>query len=152
MVASLLIMIVSAVLLVYWFRYICLLMLRAQTDKEHAADLASINQLSFAETLRRGFHDLPAGELDSVEKALERDYRLLTHLLRHTTGLEVRGISLEQRMLMADFMVMRLLSKTGRMLGHSGGRAALEEMSLVLNRLADAMAERIHAARVTTVG
>ncbi len=122
-------------------------MLRAQTDKEHAADLASINQLSFADTLRRGFRDLPAGELDSVEKALERDYRLLTHLLRHTTGLEVSGISLEQRMLMADFMVMRLLSKTGRMLGYSGARAALEEMSLVLNRLADAMAERIHAAR-----
>jgi hypothetical protein len=80
-----------------------------------------------------------------LQKALESDYRLLTYLVEHTAGLEVGGLTLEQRMLMIDFKAMRLVCALSRWVGIDYARAALEEMSSILNHLANAMGERIES-------
>jgi hypothetical protein len=146
MVASVSILAVSTVLLVYWFRYTCLLILRTQPARDFSASLAEANNLEFPEIQSRGFRNVSAGELASLENSLARDYRLLTYLLGHTAGLDVGGFTLEQRLLMADFMVMRLFAKLTNRVAASGTRAALDEMSQILNHLANAMGERVYVS------
>lgn len=56
MVASVLIMAVSIALLLYWFRYSCVLILSTRTTRDYSASVALANQLSFPEfrTVWRG--------------------------------------------------------------------------------------------------
>ena len=145
MIASIFIILVSAALLAYWYRYTCVLILRTRTVKDYAADMATANDLRFHEIQGRLVREAPAADLPSLQKALESDYRLLTYLVEHTAGLEVGGLTLEQRMLMIDFKAMRLVCALSRWVGIDYARAALEEMSSILNHLANAMGERIES-------
>lgn len=145
MIASILIILVSAALLVYWFRYTCVLILRTRTAKDYAAGMATANDLRFHEIRGRLVLDAPVADLPALQKALESDYRLLTYLVEHTAGLEVGGLTIEQRMLMLDFKAMRLVCILSRWLGIDRARGALEEMSSILNHLANAMGERIES-------
>ena len=146
MVASVFIIVVSAALLLYWFRYTSLLILRTRTAKDYATSLVLANKLEFREIQSRGFSEVPVHQLAAVEDSLARDYRLLTYLLQHTAGLDIGGFTLEQRLLMADFMVMRMFARLSRSISTSQSRAALEEMSQVLYHLANAMGERIQSS------
>ena len=145
MIASIFIILVSAALLAYWYRYTCVLILRTRTVKDYAAGMATANDLRFHEIQGRLVREAPAADLPSLQKALESDYRLLTYLVEHTAGLEVGGLTLEQRMLMIDFKAMRLVCALSRWVGIDYARAALEEMSSILNHLANAMGERIES-------
>jgi hypothetical protein len=140
MVSSILIIVSSLVLLVYWFRYTCILILNTKATKDYSLDVAARNNLSFPQvtaSLREG------AELDPLRLSLEREYRLLTYLLRHTTGAQIAGLTIEQRMLLIDFKLMRLWYALMRPLAARQARAALEEMSRVLGHLANAMGERV---------
>jgi hypothetical protein len=75
--------------------------------------------------------------------SLQRDYRLLSYLLRHAAGVEVGGYTLEQRMLMADFKIMQLWYAVTRRCATGQAREALREMAQVLNNFANAMGERV---------
>jgi hypothetical protein len=143
MIASILIILVSAALLVYWFRYTCVLILRTRTGKDRAVEMATANGLRFHQIQGRSVREAPFAELLALQKALESDYRLLTYLVEHTAGLEVGGVTLEQRMLMLDFKAMRLVCSVSRWVGIDRTRAALEEMSSILNYMANAMGDRI---------
>lgn len=145
MIASILIILVSAALLAYWFRYTCVLILRTRTGKDRAVELATANGLRFHQIQGRLVREAPFADLPAIQKALESDYRLLTYLVEHTAGLEVGGLTLEQRMLMLDFKAMRLVCAFSRWVGMDHARAALEEMSSILNYLANAMGERIES-------
>jgi hypothetical protein len=149
MIASIFIILVSAALLAYWYRYTCVLILRTRTVKDYAAGMATANDLRFHEIQGRLVREAPAADLPSLQKALESDYRLLTYLVEHTAGLEVGGLTLEQRMLMIDFKAMRLVCALSRWVGIDYARAALEEMSSILNHLANAMGERIESTLQT---
>jgi hypothetical protein len=46
--------------------------------------------------------------MDGFERALERDYRLLTYLIGHAAGLDLNSI--EDRLLVLDYRVMQTLS------------------------------------------
>jgi hypothetical protein len=143
MIASLLIIVVSTALLIYWFRYACLLILRTQTGKDYASGLAAANNLKYPEVHGRLLQDAPAAEIPALQKSLEADYFLLTYLLNHTVGLEVGGITVEQRMLMLDFKVMRMFCTLSSRLAVPQARAALAEMSSILKHLANTMGERV---------
>ena len=143
MVASILIIVFSTALMMYWFRYTCLLILRTRTGKDYAADLAAVNELKFPGILETVVNAASPQELTGLERSLERDYRLLTYLLAHTAGADVGGLTLEQRLLMVDFRLMRLLFSLTRMFAVPRARAALLEMTEVLNHLANAMGERV---------
>jgi hypothetical protein len=146
MIASVFIILVSAALLVYWFRYTCVLILRTRTGKDRAVEMATANGLRFHQIQGQLVREASWTELPALQKALESDYRLLTYLIGHTAGLEVGGLTLEQRMLMLDFEAMRFVCAFSRWRGMDHARAALEEMSSILNYLANAMGERAESA------
>ena len=143
MVSSILIILVSVVLLLYWFRYTCVLILKTRGARDYSAEVAAANQLSFPDVVGR----LQAGqELDPLRRMLERDCRLLEYLLHHTASLEVGGPTVEQRLLSIDFRLMRLWYAVTRRLASSQARRALEEMSEIVSHFANAMGERAAAS------
>lgn len=142
MISNLLIIAISAVLLVYWFRYTCLLILRTKTPFDYAAEVASANRLSFPEVQARLPGAVSRPTLDPLHQALAKDYRLLTYLLAHTTAVNAGGFTLEQRMLMADFRMMQLWYALARRAGIGQAQSALEEMAGVVRHFANAMGER----------
>jgi hypothetical protein len=146
MAASILIILFSTALLIYWFRYTCLLILGTRTGKDYAAGVAAANDLNFPGVLANVVSAETPRQLKALEQSLERDYRLLTYLLAHTVGANLGGITLEQRLLMLDFRLMRLLFGLTRAFAPSRARAAVLEMTEVLNHLANAMGERVQVS------
>lgn len=47
MIGSILVLTVSLILFLYWFRYTCLLILSAKPAKDYSGQVAQVNQLSF---------------------------------------------------------------------------------------------------------
>jgi hypothetical protein len=139
MLASILIIVVSLVLFVYWFRYTCLLLLHGDTTLERAGIVARANRLSFLE-VRAALEQEPAGAaLEPLYHSLERDYCILLYLLEHSAGLDLPA--LERRLLVLDYRLMQLWYKVVR--GSSVARAnqALLEMSDVLSYFSQKMGE-----------
>jgi hypothetical protein len=146
MISSIVIIAFSVVLLVYWFRYTCLLILRTKPAVDYASDVVAANQLAFPEIRARLDGETGAAHLAPLHEALVRDYRLLTYLLEHSAGLTVGGFTLEQRMLMLDFNVMRIWYAVARRLAVPQAQRALQEMSGILDHFANDMGERAAAS------
>jgi hypothetical protein len=120
MVASILISVVSVVLLSYWFRYSCLLLLRSQAQHPE---------------------QVPAeGDLDILRRAVEQDYRLFTYLCRHAAGLAEQSI--EERILILDYKLMRIWYRLTRTLAPALARNALSEMAAVVAFLGQRIGEQ----------
>lgn len=141
MISSILIIAFSVVLLVYWFRYTCLLILRTRTAVDYAPVVVTANNLQFPNVQGR-IREAEAATLDPLRKSLDRDYSLLTYLMKHTAGFQVGGITVEQRMLLLDFKLMQIWYGATRRLAVQQARAALDEMSNILGHLANAIGER----------
>ena len=136
MLAGVLIIVVSAVLLLYWFRYTCMLLLRNQSVPA-IANPAQSSRFSFGEVQAR----LESGEtLDPLHAALKRDYEILTFLLEHASGLELE--SLEDRLLVLDYKLMQGWYGVTRIAAPKLARRALGEMASVIAILAGRMGER----------
>jgi hypothetical protein len=134
MIASVLIIVFSAVLLVYWFRYSCLLLIRSQAQP---AGVATDSRFQFGEVQNRL---AGAGQLDPLERSLQRDYEVLVFLLEHAVGLELR--SFEDRLLVLDYRVMRWWYRFTRTAAPEQARRALGEMASVLGILAGRIDQR----------
>jgi hypothetical protein len=124
MLASLLISAVSLVLLVYWFRYSCLLLLRS---REAESAVFSGQPFGFIDVRERL---LTEADLDPLHRALERDYRVISYLLRHAAQLETQ--SLEERMLLWDYKLMQGWYSLTRSAAPQQARRALHEMAAIL--------------------
>jgi hypothetical protein len=159
MFVSIVIISFSLMLFLYWFRYTCLLILNTKTTKDYTIQVAKANQLQFPaiqDQLRAvtdtgrmsGIADSgPALAMDSLQKSLERDYRLLTGLLRHAAQFQVGGVNMEQRMLMIDYQVMKTWYAVARRFSKAGHAAeALQEMADIVAHFANAMGERSAAS------
>jgi hypothetical protein len=132
MLASILILAISLVLFVYWFRYSCLLLLRDQPTGT-VQDV----RFSFAGVRSRLQQER---ELEPLQAALQRDYQVLVYLRRHAAGLGLE--SLEDRLLVLDYRLMRLWYHTTKVLAPLQARKALVEMASVLEILARNMGNR----------
>jgi hypothetical protein len=119
MLASVLITVVSLGLLGYWFRYTCILLLRS-----HGERLAIQAE----------------GEADLLRQSLERDYRMLTYLYRH--GAALGDQSLEERILIFDFKVMRVWHRLTRSAAPRQAHNALAEMAAVVAFLGQRLGEQ----------
>jgi hypothetical protein len=131
----------SVLLLAYWFRYMCLLILNAKTTQDFAAQVATANQLSFLKVQSQ----LVAGassELDRLHASLDRDYALLTYLLKHAASTAGQESSMEARMLEVNYRLVSAWARFSRNLSPAASRRALEEMSLVVAHFANIMGER----------
>lgn len=136
MLASVLIITFSLVLFIYWFRYSCLLLLRRSFDQPvEAAD--RFNYLAVQQGLKAGL------ELDPLRQSLDRDYRLLTYLLDHSSGLELE--QLEYRLLALDYRLMQSWYRLTRWAAPRQARRALGEMADVLHVLVGRIGEQTGA-------
>jgi hypothetical protein len=122
MIASALIIGFSFILLVYWFRYSCMLLLRGGSGESPAA----YRRFDYSEILGRLESETA---LDPLHRALDRDYRVLTYLLQHAAGLDG---GLEDRLLVLDYRLMRFCYRLTRSAAPRQARAALSEMASVL--------------------
>lgn len=131
----------SALLLGYWFRYTCLLILSAKTACDYAAGVAATNQLGFQEAQAR-LRDGSVMDFDPIRKALERDYSLITYLLKNGSQTGAEESSLETRMLEMYYCMMGALYRATRPFSAEAARHALQQMSAVVEHLANVMGER----------
>src|SRR5262245_28303871 len=122
MFASFLIILISAVLLVYWFRYSCLLLLRGQADRSANTSLEA--RFNFRAVRDRVNVD---ADLDPLHAALQRDYRVMTYLLEHAAGLELS--SFEDKLLLWDYRAMQVWYWITRTAAPQQARQALSEMA-----------------------
>jgi hypothetical protein len=129
MIASILILVFSAVLLVYWFRYSCVLLLRSAAERNEVP--MSDERFNIAMVLDRV---RTARDLGPLERALDRDYHMLTYLLKHAADLELASI--ENRMLILDYKLMRVWYRLTRTIAPDQSRKALAEMASVLGAVA----------------
>jgi hypothetical protein len=129
MLASILIIVISGVLLLYWFRYSCLLLLR---NAEEHTELAAHEPQPKIVALLQGVKT--ASELDDLHRALNRDYHVLSYLLKHAADLQLASI--ENRMLILDYQLMQICYRLTRVVAPALSRKALVEMSSALDAVA----------------
>jgi hypothetical protein len=129
MIASILILAFSAVLLVYWFRYSCVLLLRSAAERNHVP--MTEDRFNIGMVLDRV---RTARDLGPLERALDRDYHMLSYLLKHAADLELASI--ENRMLILDYKLMRVWYRLTRTIAPDQSRKALTEMASVLGAVA----------------
>jgi hypothetical protein len=134
MFASSLIIGFSLILLVYWFRYSCLLLLR---DRAESAAAVPDPRFSFVEVQRRLTGE---GDLDPLQRSLRRDYEMLIYLIEHASGLGLESI--EDRLLVVDYKLMRWQYGLTKSLFPAQARRALSEMASVLDVLVRRMSEQ----------
>jgi hypothetical protein len=135
MVVSILIIAFSFGLLLYWFRYSCILLLRSSMLEVGAR--GGNAQFSFREVREQLRGAMP---MDGFERALERDYHLLTYLIEHAAGLDLNSV--EDRLLVVDYRVMQLYYRVMRSAAPESARSALAEMADVLSVLAGRLDKR----------
>ncbi len=142
MIASICISAASLALLLYWLRYTCLLIVSAKTTRDYAADVAAANQLTFATVREQLRVEGDLAQLERLTGMLDRDYGVVTYLLRHASEVRLSGESLEQQMLRVNYRVMRIWYRLSRRFSTAQARQALDEMSLVVAHFANTIGER----------
>ncbi len=135
----------AVLMLFYWFRHNCASILRTNMSREAAARIAEANLLRFPEVEARAREATPE-ELDAMDAWLRRDFQVLTCLLRYTSGLHAVRYTLEQRLLIVDFHLLRLWFALTRRWLHAQARRSLSERSRILVHFANTMGERSAAA------
>jgi hypothetical protein len=131
----------SLLLFMFWFRYACLLVLRARPPRDYAAAAAAANRLCFPGVqaiLRRR----TATDLDELRRLLDRDFALLTYVLRHASP--PAGIAtIEKRMLEIDYRLMRAWYRVTSRFFRIAAHRALAEMSAVVAHFASSLGEHL---------
>ncbi|MEZ5351263.1 MAG: hypothetical protein R2762_01380 [Bryobacteraceae bacterium] len=144
MISSGLIIAISALLLAYWFRYTCLLILCTKAERNHASAVAARHKLAF-----QGVREKLAtqtGSLDPLARAIERDYAILNRLMAKADGL-VEPWPMEDWMLRLNFAAQRILFWASRRISVRMAHAALGEMVGVVEHLAESCGMRMNAQR-----
>ena len=138
MVTSVFIIAISVVLFVYWLRYSCVILLRSAQQRAEMPTVADerFSAFSVLERLKT------EADLAPLERALERDYYVLTYLIEHAADLELASI--ENKLLVLDYKLMRLWSRLTRTVAPQQSRKALSEMASVLSVLVGQMGEQGH--------
>ncbi len=136
MFTSVFIIAISVVLFVYWLRYSCVMLLNSAQEHGEMPAIGDerFNVSSVLERLKT------EGDLDPLERALERDYHVVTYLIEHASALELASI--ENKLLVLDYRLMRLWSHLTRSVAPQQSRKALSEMAAVLRVLVGQMGEQ----------
>ena len=136
MILSLAIISISMVLMAYWFRYVCCLILETRSNPEFSRALATrirLNLFDVQEKLRAGNR---AG-LDVLDAMLMQDYQMLTSLMDEVGGVE----NIERKLLATHFKIQQFRFRVTRALAVNQSRNALLEMSNVVSFFAGAVGQ-----------
>jgi hypothetical protein len=142
-VATLILTFSSFLLLAYWFRYACLLILTAKTTYDYAGVVATANRLDFPKVQRKLRSQ--AVDLDRLKDALDRDYEVLIYLLKNAANAPTGEAAIEKRMLEIYYRLLRVWYQATSRFSPPIACQALSEMSIVLAHFANAMGERVAA-------
>jgi len=129
----------SFVLFFYWFQYVCLLILSARTSRDYSSEIAAANHLGFPDVqmkLRSA-----GADLETLHRCLEKDYAIITDLLRRTPGF-IADDYRELAMLKIHYRTMSTWFHMTRRSLRDASAQALEEMTLVIIHLANTIGER----------
>ena len=131
MFASVLIIGFSLILLVYWFRYTCILLLRnGGADSYQPAKDLRLDFQKFQDALNVA----PGASLDSLHRALDRDYEVLTYLLEHAASLKLNPF--ERHVLAFDYRLMRVWYRLAQVAAPAHADGAIAEMESIVRFLA----------------
>jgi len=108
--------------------------------RNYERSVADANGLAFVE-LRGQVNQAAFDGLDQIFESLDRDYRVVTYLLRHAASYN-STTSPEQWLLQIDYKLMTVWYRLVRMFSGTLARAALLEMASVISHFANAMGER----------
>jgi hypothetical protein len=111
-------------------------MLHARTARDYAREVATANQLSFA-NVQSQLCDANA-DLDGLHDLLDRDYALVTRLMNEVANGQ-SGI--EERMLAFNYRLASIRYRVAQRYSIQSARQALEEMSLVVAHFANSVGE-----------
>jgi hypothetical protein len=123
MLAGIFIIVCSSAMLIYWLRYTCLLLVKSAK----AEVMAGYSAFSFPR-IRRQLEQGTFG--DNIERALDRDYAVLTYLLSKVP------VDVEARLLVWDYRLMRCWYAMSNTAFPAQGRHALQEMTDLVAALA----------------
>jgi hypothetical protein len=135
MIASILIIVFAFVLLIYWFRYTCILMLKERPEYLDTVEAVQVNGYKI---VQRDLNTEP--RLEKLHLALKRDFELLNYIVEHASGMELS--SLEHRLLLLDYRLMQWQYRLTKSLFPGCARRALGEMASVTDVLARRVASR----------
>jgi hypothetical protein len=127
MLASVLIIAFSLILLAYWFRASCRLLIRNQGEAVSAAN----ERFSFPQVQAMV---RTSQELRPLQRRLSHDFQILTYLRQHAANLE--SGSFEDQLLILDYRIMQWYFRLMNKLVPSQARNALSEMATVVGVLA----------------
>ena len=147
MVISLVIIILSLAMFVYWFRYSCVLILDSSWSDEQARRVAVRNELSFGSVEESLARADTAQAMDRIKDRLDRDLDQVLALLSKCPGVQEAGHSLECRILMLDYRLMKAWFAFTRSTAGPKAQGALREMALVVGYLAGECGEPVATAR-----
>src|SRR5579885_656684 len=100
MFASIFIIVFCSALLVYWFRYSCVLLLQ-NGEQFAASSTAEQATFRFSEVQDRLASE---AQLAPLHALLQRDYQVITYLAKNAAGLGLSGM--EERLLVWDYKLM----------------------------------------------
>jgi len=147
MVTSVVIIILSLAMFVYWFRYSCVLILQSSWSEELAQVVAVQNGLSFGSVEESLARADTAQSMDRVRDLLDRDLERVLGLLSKCPSVQETGRSLECRMLMLDYRLMKAWFALTRTTAGPKAQDALREMALVVGYMAGECGDHLATAR-----
>ncbi len=142
LIVTLVITVSSVLMLGYWFRYSCLLILSAETTRDYAADIATANQLSFLQ-VQAELRDQQPADLNRLQASLDRDMAVVTYLIQNASGQGEWGM--EARMLKLNYRLMSTWCSLSQRFSPEAGRRALDEMSMIVSHFANSLGEQAAA-------
>lgn len=150
MIFDAIVVVFSLLLLVYWFRYGCIFILRTQPQRDYARQVATANHLHLFEVQTRltAAANGAAHSLHGLDEMLDRDYRLLLYLMRHAANFQTTGFELEHVMLVCDYRIMSAIYRITSRISSGRGAKQLAEMAEIITRFANVMGERADLAAV----
>ena len=141
LIVTLVITVSSVLMLGYWFRYSCLLILSAESIRDYAADIAAANQLSFLQ-VQAELRDQQPADLNRLQASLDRDLKVVTYLIQNATQGEW---GMEARMLKLNYRLMSTWCSVSQRFSPEAGRRALDEMSMIVSHFANSLGEQAAA-------
>ncbi len=143
-IVSMLILAMSGAMLVFWLRSASRTILAERFEQDFSAEVAEANQLEFL-TIRKALADSAEDEVDygAYLGALERDYEALTYLLRNAATVHIGRYTNRERLLVADFALLRVWVRMKKLVGMSSWQSGLAEMTSILQYFGNVVGQRL---------
>jgi hypothetical protein len=147
MIATFVILAVSAALFVYWFRYSCALILSTKTTLNYSLDIAERHGLSFL-AVQDSLATAPHESMPAFAKSLSNDFEVVSSMLKASAGQSEESNEAACSLLLVHFHCMSILFRLAGKTSSRLARLAVSEMSLIVEHHANLAGEQMLAANV----